>query len=218
MSKFLAGLVVGIMLMAAVMRWVADEKAAAPAALVSATASGIAGTSAPPVAESFVASTPPAKVLSNAASRGSGPGTASPGKAVEPVPLHQYTIPVTEGIRKILDGDRAAKQMNPDAGGPSDWHDQLERESEDPGWSFYAETNFRQFFADAAPGVVLHAVICRQTICEVQATIPGSAGPHTWQRLSLALNEQPWRSEFTGQMAVTDNSDMLLLLQRNQGK
>lgn len=131
--------------------------------------------------------TPNASVPASPPSAGTTGATAS----------HMYKLPVSQGARKLLDADRAATRQYKTL---SQLHDQLEEEPQDTNWAYYQETQIKNFLASAAAGLTADAVVCKQTLCEIQ--VSGPAGPETgnlWnQRVVPSMEQQPWWRDFEG--------------------
>lgn len=213
MWKFVAGVFAGAVLGAGFATWLQPNEPQPDAIMVSRAplknpAAALAKGQTPTPASAVAPSPAPAPAP---APQADASATASPLPS-GPLPAFQK-IPVSESAQKILDANRSAE---PDPGyiTITTLHDQLEQEPQDASWAYYGEASLRQFFANAAPDLVLGSVVCRQTLCEVAATSANPIVPATWNRVQSVAGEQPWARDLRLHFIATGANDLIAMFQR----
>ncbi len=119
-------------------------------------------------------------------------------------------IPLIDGLE--LDGNLA------------DAHRRLERETADNAWAPYMEQQLLAYYGSKlqlSQEFSLPIVVCRQTMCEVQAIGYGEMPMQTWMSQTADFRNQPFAAEFSnvgvGVMGVgPDAQAVILILTRGQ--
>ncbi len=152
-----------------------------------------------------------------------GPKAAPAQQQARGFPENEIVMPPVQAIQiapthRSLISEGAVPDRN--SGSPSEIHAALEAEDVDEGWSHYMEQNL-QMFLGAQPEANqfnIASIICRSTMCEVQAIGYDEATGHTWSGVMLRLRSQPWY-EFgeTGSWSSTMDGGLAIvtILKRN---
>lgn len=92
-------------------------------------------------------------------------------------------IPVTQSHEPLLRSSHDGRTLG-------EWHEKLEREAEDMGWSYEKEQRLSEFFAPPH-GIAfdVRSIECRKTMCEIQAF---ALGPMQQNTVTQDLQAEPW--------------------------
>lgn len=106
------------------------------------------------------------------------------------------------------------------------FHGILEEEVRDELWAVPMETELYNYFFENSPELAnnfgVPTVVCRTTICEVQAIGYGQGSLEAWQTATSDLDSQPWAEEFIqvqlgGNQISPDTEGLVLVLVRTSG-